>query len=141
MNCVYVYKSGKNKGNICDKNNCKKHVIKTSQASPKEENKLYKYALKIKDEIEDIYNNKKITKVFYIHSNEIKEEVITEKINPGYETQIYIMTRFLQLKKEPLTDFKRIIYPISDFKELDAELYCINDFGFLMKFADVKTQL
>jgi hypothetical protein len=139
MSCNYIYKSGKNKGSVCDKENCKRHVIKQKNEEP--ENKVYKYALKIKEEIDDLYSNKKKAKIFYISTNETKEEVITEKINPGYEAQIYVMTRFLQLKKESLSDFKRIIYPVSEFKELDAELYCMNDMQFLYKFADVKTQL
>lgn len=143
MNCNHIYISGKNKGNVCNKENCKRHLKKNGKDEKpiEEENKLYKYALEIKKDIEDLYENKKETKVFYIKENEYKNEVIVEKINPGYETQIYIMTRFMSLKKEPLSDFKRIIFPLKEYKELDAELYCMGDMQFLFKFADVKTQL
>ena len=58
--------------------------------------------------------------MFYVATSETKEEIITEKINPGYEAQIYVLTRFMQLKKEPLDDFKRIIY-LKDGKILKDE--------------------
>lgn len=146
MNCEYIYKSGKNKGQLCSKQNCHLHNKKESKIIKKEdfeqtEDKynLYTYALLIKNEFEFIYNNKIPLNIDFIKKNEIKKCLINKIINSGYETQCYIMYKFKKLKGNTYNEFEQILLPISNYENLDSMLYCMNDSEFLISFADIKT--
>jgi len=98
---------------------------------------LVNYSILIKNELECIVNNKLPTTILV---NDVKDTyIINEKINAGYETQIFIMFMYKSINNHLVNDFNRVIYPINDYSNIFGNmLKDLDEMNFLMTLSQIK---
>ncbi len=107
-----------------------------------EEYNLIDYALLIKAEYECACKHK-IQTIIKFFENEINTKYkINEVINPGYETQKYIMYMYKIINEHSVNEFSRVIFPINNYTErLEGILKDMPEMMFLKIFADIKSKM
>lgn len=105
----------------------------------KEFTKIIYWAIVLKSEYEAIFTNKIPTDIIFFEEKEsIKTCIINEKIDFGYETQIYIMYLYKKFNEHSITEFTRIIKPINNYNMLKKLLTGVPELQFLTIFSDIK---
>lgn len=94
----------------------------------------------LKTEYETIFKNKIPVNITFVgKENNDDKYIINEKIDPSYETRIYVIYMYKKIKQMNITDFKRIINPLKDYNEL-IDMIKDKD-NVLSIFADIKNNV